>query len=113
MSNFINPFYQNLSKKPTPRRFFTRTLDSNPVHGMLLFMKFIVCLLCCFVSFSLWANISGCSTAGTQQIAAAEHKVLLRLIDLEKNWDNFRLDQVKENFVLPNHRLWVNQDPHY
>ncbi len=76
-------------------------------------MKKIICLFLLLATSTSFAGISNCTDGQAGEIAAAEKAVLLKLIKIEREWDNFRLDNVKKNFVIPQNRVWVNSNPRY
>ncbi|HXH30619.1 MAG TPA: M35 family metallo-endopeptidase [Bacteriovoracaceae bacterium] len=76
-------------------------------------MKKLLSIFLILVSTALSATVTSCDPDQKNAILGTEKEVMLRLIEIESQWVNFRLDNVKRNFVLPQGRSWVNAHPRY
>lgn len=57
------------------------------------------------------AGISSCTGAQTRVIEKALHNVSQKLHFLKEDWVQYSLSGVKNNFVIPEERVWIDQNP--
>jgi hypothetical protein len=65
----------------------------------------VLILVCCLDSAR--ANHKNCSNAQSLELQRIEKNILLRLLELERQWPSLALSEVHRSFVIPKQRQWV------